>query len=707
MATPLLTGGGRSRAGILAVVGLLAVGIGACLLVLNFIRGERERELSQWQLRLDWRARQASAALDDWLDQQDRLAGRLAANDTVRLHLTLQDASAAGLEGTPAPAPEDLSYVRNLLQAVALNAGLRLLDTAQRVPANVAQFAPEGVALVDSGGRGVAATSGMPQLTEQIRALLAERQPGQSLIAGLEPHQDDPVRVLVVRPVFRFQAEESAEEETGAIVLLRALSRQAAAALMDRGQPAAPGSDSEVLYLLSRTGDSGRLLLSSAERGRPGIVAGATFSLDNQGYFLAQAARDPGHFLKTQAPDGQALLLASASLQSLPWVSVATADRGAALEASEARLDTLSALFFGGIAIAILLILLFWRHGASAKAAALSARMAESLRQEQRAHTLLQGVSDAMTDELLALDGAGRLLYANRCLADRLGVRAADLKGKSLAAALGPAAAEPLEEGLAVAHADGETVERELTLEEAGEERVIRAVFVPVGPLGDSPEGEAAPASIIVAQDITEPLRSREALAEAQRRLVQALVRVINQRDPFAAEQSAKASALARELAEAMELPAAEVEAAAQAALLVDLGKVQIPRSILTKHGPLTLDELSLVRQAVREGPALVEEAGLPPIVLQTLKQLAAGLGAEDRPVDMRDDDLLTATKVAALAHQFVALASKRGHREGFPLEEALKIVGADTGIKHDDAVLAALAHLYYSGGGRERWARP
>lgn len=709
MAASLLSPAKRNRTGLIAVIGLVVVGIAAFLAVLGFVRGERERELGQWQLRLDWWAQQSAESADRWLNEQRALADRLAANDTIRLQLTLMAEAGSGGTGLAA---EEVSYVRNLLQAVSLNAGLRISDAERRVPANIPQFAPEGVALVAAGQRLVAATAGMPTLEQNAEALLANRPAGASLVAALEPQPSGVLRVLLASPVYRFQADPSPADEIGTIVMLRSLSREAALALINPGNLTAPSSKAGVLHLISLNGNNARLLLSTRSDANTGLAEGDSFSLDNDKYFLARAAKRPGSFMETESLSGEGLLISSAKINRLPWMTAASIRRDAALAASEARLDTLATLFFGGILVATLLILLFWRHGASAKAEALSERMAHTLDDERRTRTLLQGVSDAITDELLALNGKGLLLYANESLAQRVGVAADDMRKKSLAAILGPAIASELSEQIAKAHAGGTTVRHELSsAEEPSEPRVIRAIIVPVGPLsGPTDEaastqlGDSEPATILVLQDITEPLRSREALAEAETRLVRSLVRIINQRDPFAAEQSAQASQLAEELAEEIGLPAEEIRAAAQAALLIDLGKIEIPRELLVKKSALTADELQFMRRAIRQGVELVDKTELPAIVYETLRQLAERLGAEKRPVNLAEEGLLTATKVAAIAHHFVALASKRVYREGFSLEDALKMVREDSDLKHDDAVVSALSHLYHSRGGKERW---
>ncbi len=709
MAASLLSPAKRNRTGIIAVIGLVVVGIAAFLAVLGFVRGERERELGQWQLRLDWWAQQSAESADRWLRDQRALADRLAANDTIRLQLTLM--AEAGSDGGGLAA-EEVAYVRNLLQAVSLNAGLRISDSERRVPANIPQFAPEGVALIANGQRLVAATAGMPTLDQKAETLLAAREAGGTLVVALDPAPDGVLRVLLASPVYRFQADPSPADEIGMIVMLRSLSRAAALELINPGSLTAPGSKAGVLHLITSNGSNGRLLLSTRADTDTGLSEGDSFSLDNQKFFLARAATQPGVFLETETLSGDALLISSAKVELLPWLTAASIRRDAALAASEARLDTLATLFFGGILVATLLILLFWRHGASAKAEALSDRMARTLDDERRARTLLQGVSDAITDELLALDRKGLLLYANESLALRVGVSADEMKRKTLAAILGPAVGAELNAQIEKAHAEGTTVRHEMSgNEEASAQRVIRAIIVPVGPHDHTADNdtsaaseESEPATILVLQDITEPLRSREALAEAETRMVRALVRIINQRDPFAAEQSAQASRLAEELAEEMGLPPEEVRAANQAALLIDLGKIAIPRDLLTKKSALTAEELQFMRRAIRQGVELVDNAGLPSVVYKTLRQLADRLGAEKRPVDLAEDELLMATKVAAIAHHFVALASKRVYREGFSLEDALRMVREDSDLKHDDAVVSALSHLYYSRGGRERW---
>lgn len=97
-------------------------------------------------------------------------------------------------------------------------------------------------------------------------------------------------------------------------------------------------------------------------------------------------------------------------------------------------------------------------------------------------------------------------------------------------------------------------------------------------------------------------------LQEANRDLLQALVKAIETRDPYTSGHSLRVSQLAGDIAELLGLPKRKVEAIEAAALLHDIGKIEAVYSeILRKPGDLTSREREVIKSHVHKGVALLE----------------------------------------------------------------------------------------------------
>src|SRR5439155_1610031 len=87
---------------------------------------------------------------------------------------------------------------------------------------------------------------------------------------------------------------------------------------------------------------------------------------------------------------------------------------------------------------------------------------------------------------------------------------------------------------------------------------------------------------------------------------VRALAAAVDARDPYTRSHSARVAALARSIAEEMDLSTDQVRRVQLGALLHDIGKIGVPDAILNKPGPLTEDEWIIMRTHSILGASIV-----------------------------------------------------------------------------------------------------
>jgi len=200
-----------------------------------------------------------------------------------------------------------------------------------------------------------------------------------------------------------------------------------------------------------------------------------------------------------------------------------------------------------------------------------------------------------------------------------------------------------------------------------------------------------------------------ESMAELQtaRRVgMRALAHLAELRDPETGNHILRTQGYVRELALALRAEPAHaglldermVDWMAESAPLHDIGKVGIPDAILLKPGPLTPEEWVVMRTHTTIGARAIEaaERDLDATVdfFAVAKQIA--LSHHERwdgkgyPQGLAGDAIPLAARIMAVADVFDALTSARVYKRAMPVDEACRIIEAESGTRFDPAVVAA-----------------
>ena len=154
--------------------------------------------------------------------------------------------------------------------------------------------------------------------------------------------------------------------------------------------------------------------------------------------------------------------------------------------------------------------------------------------------------------------------------------------------------------------------------------------------------------------------------------------------DPFWVNHSKRTAFYAEKLAQRI-VPLKSVhQLIRSAALLHDIGKIQVPKDILRKPGQLTPEELEVVRRH----PVISEEICSPISRLQPLlpyirhhHERYDGSGYPDR---LKGAEIPLGARILAVADGFDSLTNKRPYRKAFSRLEALQMMHDLAGIQWD-----------------------
>jgi len=128
-------------------------------------------------------------------------------------------------------------------------------------------------------------------------------------------------------------------------------------------------------------------------------------------------------------------------------------------------------------------------------------------------------------------------------------------------------------------------------------------------------------------------------------------------------------------------------------ALLHDVGKLRINERILSKPGPLTLEERVCVRQHPLEGERIVgDEVDRP--VTEVVTAHHERWDGDGYPRGLAGDQIPLAARIVAVADAYLAMCEDRPYRERLSEGEALRELRDGAGTQFDPACVEALVAL-------------
>jgi putative nucleotidyltransferase with HDIG domain len=173
------------------------------------------------------------------------------------------------------------------------------------------------------------------------------------------------------------------------------------------------------------------------------------------------------------------------------------------------------------------------------------------------------------------------------------------------------------------------------------------------------------------------------------------ILRQFISKDPYTQNHSYRVSIYAVRIAGEMGFDEERIEDVRAAALLHDIGKLEISRDILYKASQLTASETQEMREHVVRGVSMLEPVGgslkrVLPIVLAHHDRYD-GSGYSDRS----GDEIPLEARILAVADAYDAITSDRPYRKGSTAYEAREILEGKAGHEFDPEVIAAFSRCF------------
>lgn len=323
-------------------------------------------------------------------------------------------------------------------------------------------------------------------------------------------------------------------------------------------------------------------------------------------------------------------------------------------------------------------------------------KMARALkRSEEKYRTIIESIEDGYFE----VDHQGNLEFFNESLCRIMGYSREEVKGINNRQYMDGENASKVYEVFNRVYRTGESMQAfdwEI-LRKSGERRFIEASVSPVWDSVDKPVGFRG-----VVRDITDRKRSEEALKQSYDKLhgtlegtIQALASVVEIRDSYTSGHQRRVAQLVVAIAEEMGLSEERIQGLRMAAIVHDIGKINVPAEILSKPGRLTPTEFALIKTHPDAGYEILKEIDFPWPIADIVEQHHERIDGSGYSKGRRDDEILMEARILAVADVVEAIASHRPYRPSLGMDQALEEITLNRGVTYDADVVDVCVSLF------------
>jgi len=685
------------RPNIAAIILAVAIIVGATValfLALRFAQSEADRDRLLWQRQMAVVINSREVAVEEWLTAQRKVISQLAENPSLRIYLGTIEAANNAKDSENEDELATTAYLENQIKATALQNGYAMpTNPAFKVKANLTHPEISGIALTNPRGQIIVSTPNMPPVINAIADYLKQGANNDVAVFGPWPGKGGTATIAFIAPVFGVQ-DDSSSPAIGFAIGIKPMGDSFFKKLVQPGEISRTARN----YLVRQNGTSMEYLSPLPSRnGDLNPPLSIVLDADNGALAAAFAVQHAGTdgFAERVNYDGRKVLVTGRKIKGTGWVLVRTVESQEIMSGIDSRKKTI--IWIAGLIIIALTIsiLLVWRHGVSVRVRRAAQQQAALTRKYEKLSHFLQIVTDSQPTLITAVDEKGRYTFANAPAAKNAGMSPEDMMGRKTATIDGPLDSPKSENYY---HQVLETSQAVSIVEKLPDnDKTVKSDYIPL-PVDDET------GVLIVTEDISPLVQERERREKALKSLVNTLTMVIDSRDPYSARHLERVTRVVQAIADEMTVDDRTRETANIAGTLMNLGKILVPRELLTRPGGLSEDELATVRTSIMKTADMLENVEFDGPVVLTLRQISAHWDGSGSPKDLCGQDILLSARIVAVANAFVGMSSARAHRSGMDMARAVLMLLDDADRIYDRKVVTALMNYLENKDGLEKW---
>ena len=200
-----------------------------------------------------------------------------------------------------------------------------------------------------------------------------------------------------------------------------------------------------------------------------------------------------------------------------------------------------------------------------------------------------------------------------------------------------------------------------------------------------------------IVRDVTKRKAAEKKVEEGYKKLKKILDDVINTlasiveiKDPYTSGHQKRVALIATAISKELGLDEEKVEAINTAALIHDIGKINLPASVLTRPGRLSKIEYDMVKTHSRLGYDMINHIEFPKPVSDIVLQHHERIDGSGYPQGLKGDEIILEAKILAVADVVEAMISHRPYRPALGIGKAVEEIKQGRGKLYDPRVVKA-----------------
>src|SRR3954451_4133629 len=175
---------------------------------------------------------------------------------------------------------------------------------------------------------------------------------------------------------------------------------------------------------------------------------------------------------------------------------------------------------------------------------------------------------------------------------------------------------------------------------------------------------------------------------------IEALALAIDAKDQTAQSHIRRVQVYAAGLANALGMPATDIQGVKTAALLHDIGKLAVPEHILSKPGPLTQEEFQKIRIHPQVGAEIISGVPFPYPVAPLILSHHERWDGKGYPAGLKGEEIPLGARILSVVDYFDALMAERPYHKAMSFDAAIGLLQQESAKGLDPTVVAKFIEL-------------
>lgn len=212
---------------------------------------------------------------------------------------------------------------------------------------------------------------------------------------------------------------------------------------------------------------------------------------------------------------------------------------------------------------------------------------------------------------------------------------------------------------------------------------------------------DGLPASIVMAQDITEQKQAQDQIARQLEQLeatmygtLQAVSIMVELRDPYTAGHERRVGLIASAIAKEMGWDEKRCLQMEEIGLVHDIGKISIPSEILTKPTRLTYLEMEMMKGHAQAGYEILKDVPFNIPIAEIIGQHHERMDGTGYPKGLKGEEIHIEARILTVADVIESMATHRPYRAALGIDVALAEILKGRGTIYDTEVCDAAVRL-------------